>query len=152
MNVPVNKYKNIFLTDDDTDDCLFFSDALKEICNNAQLTVTNNGVELMDVLDVTVPPPPYVIFLDLNMPRKNGFECLEEIRSNPKLMDIPVVVLSTNSNTDNIEKSYNYGANFYICKPKSFNLLKKSIETVLSFDINLLQKKPSRDNFVLMMN
>lgn len=152
MNSKNYNLKNIFLTDDDSDDCLFFSDALSEINTDVKLTITNDGVELMNVLDESVPPPPYVIFLDLNMPRKNGFECLQEIRKSPKLMDIPVVVLSTNSNSDIVEQSYKFGANYYICKPKSFSLLKKSIELVLSLDTNLLKKQPSKDQFVLSMN
>lgn len=152
MNNLINNDVNIFLTDDDLDDCKFFSDALDELKINSVLTVTFNGVELMDALVTVVPPPPYVIFLDLNMPKKNGFECLKEIRDNEKLMNIPVVVLSTSSNRDFIEQSYKYGANYYICKPKSFSLLKKSIETVLSLDKNMLSKQPSIDKFVLLHN
>ena len=152
MNNLINNDVNIFLTDDDLDDCKFFSDALDELKINSVLTVTFNGVELMDALVTVVPPPPYVIFLDLNMPKKNGFECLKEIRDNEKLMNIPIVVLSTSSNRDFIEQSYKYGANYYICKPKSFSLLKKSIETVLSLDKNMLSKQPSIDKFVLLHN
>ncbi|MBC7439854.1 MAG: response regulator [Flavobacterium sp.] len=152
MNNLINNNLNIFLTDDDLDDCKFFSDALNELKINSILTVTSNGVELMDVLVTVVPPPPYVIFLDLNLPKKNGFECLKEIRDNKKLMNIPVVVLSTSSNRDFIEQSYKYGANYYICKPKSFSLLKKSIETVLSLDKKMLSTQPSIDKFVLTHN
>lgn len=152
MNNLINNNLNIFLTDDDLDDCMFFSDALNELKINSILTVTSNGVELMDVLVTVVPPPPYVIFLDLNLPKKNGFECLKEIRDNKKLMNIPVVVLSTSSNRDFIEQSYKYGANYYICKPKSFSLLKKSIETVLSLDKKMLSTQPSIDKFVLTHN
>lgn len=152
MNNLINNNLNIFLTDDDLDDCMFFSDALNELKINSILTVTTDGVELMDVLVTVVPPPPYVIFLDLNLPKKNGFECLKEIRDNKKLMNIPIVVLSTSSNRDFIEQSYKYGANYYICKPKSFSLLKKSIETVLSLDKKMLSKQPSLDKFVLTHN
>ena len=152
MTTLQNNFKTVFLTDDDSDDCMFFSDALNELNSDAILTITNDGVELMDALDTTVPPPPYVIFLDLNMPRKNGFECLKEIRKSTKLMNIPVVVLSTNSNIDIVNQSYDFGANYYICKPKSFQLLKKSIALVLSFDVSKLNSKPSKDNFVLILN
>lgn len=152
MNNLINNDLNIFLTDDDLDDCMFFSDALNELKINSVLTVTTNGVELMDALVTIVPPPPYVIFLDLNMPKKNGFECLKEIRENEKLRNIPIVILSTSSNKDFVEKSYKYGANYYICKPKSFSLLKKSIETVLTLDKKMLSKQPSIDKFVLAFN
>lgn len=143
--------KNIFLTDDDTDDCMLFSEALQEIYSEkeARLTISNDGVKLMEVLDETVPPPPEVIFLDLNMPRKNGFECLTEIRQTPKLSSIPVVIFSTSSNNDIVDKSYQHGANYYICKPQSYSLLKKTIKYVLSFDGKKLSEQPGRDNFVI---
>lgn len=152
MSKLINNNLNIFLTDDDSDDIMFFSDALKELKLNSVLTVTTDGVELMDALGTALPPPPYVIFLDLNMPKKNGFECLKEIRENEKLMNIPVVILSTSSNKDFIEQSYRYGANYYICKPKTFNLLKKSIETILSLDKKILSEQPPIDKFVLTSN
>lgn len=143
--------KIIFLTDDDADDCLMFSEALHEIYadGEAQLTITNDGVKLMQELDESVPPSPEVIFLDLNMPRKNGFECLQEIRKNPKLKDIPVVIYSTSSNNDIVNLTYKEGANYYICKPQSYSLLKKTIATVLSFDLNELSQQPIREKFVI---
>ena len=71
--------KTIFLADDDADDCMLFEDALREVSTSTELTTANDGVELINLMETTVPPPPDVIFLDLNMPRKNGFECLELI-------------------------------------------------------------------------
>lgn len=141
--------KNIFLTDDDLDDCAMFSDALNEIYTGARLTIANNGLKLMEVLELTVPPSPEVIFLDLNMPLKNGFECLEEIRKSPKYQNIPVIIYSTSSNKDIVEKTYLHGANYYICKPASYSTLKKTILHVLSLDIKQLQQQPMRENFVI---
>ncbi len=151
MNSNQSKSKNIFLADDDADDCLLFEDALKELNVKSNLTISNDGVELMTTLDETVPPPPDVIFLDLNMPRKNGFECLKEIKQNPKLKEIPVVIFSTSSSADIVDKTYRWGANCYICKPRSFLLLKKTIETVLSLSLQINQQ-PSRNQFVLEIN
>lgn len=143
--------KNIFLTDDDADDCLLFSEALHEIYSQdeARLIIANDGVKLMQALDESVPPPPEVIFLDLNMPRKDGFECLDEIRRDPKLKDIPVVIYSTSSNNDIVNRTYQQGANYYICKPQSYNLLKRTIQFVLSFDGNQLGQRPGREQFVI---
>lgn len=143
--------KNIFLSDDDADDCMLFSEALQELYSEgeARLTIANDGVKLMEVLDKTVPPPPEVIFLDLNMPRKNGFECLQEIRTTPKLQEIPIVIFSTSSNSDIVDRSYDHGANYYICKPKSYPLLKKTIEYVLSFDGSKLGQRPERKDFMI---
>lgn len=145
--------KNIFLADDDADDCLFFKEALDELGVEAQLTIVNNGVELMTTLDETVtePPPPHVIFLDLNMPRKNGFECLDEIRHNPRFKAIPIVIFSTSENIETVDKTYNQGANHYICKPSSHKALKKVIETVLKLDLWKQTTKTSRSKFLLMM-
>ena len=141
--------KNIFLADDDTDDRMFFENALKQVTIPTRLTLVNDGLELMSNLETILePPPPDVIFLDLNMPRKNGFQCLEEIRNTPKLKDIPVVIFSTTTNEEAVNKTYQHGANHYICKPRSFELLAKAIETVLTLE--MWQKpQPSKEKFVL---
>lgn len=151
MKTSEKSTKNIFLTDDDADDCLLFSEALHEIYSEdeAHLTIASDGVKLMQALDESVPPPPEVIFLDLNMPRKNGFECLDEIRRDPKLKDIPVVIYSTSSNNDIVNRTYQQGANYYICKPQSYNLLKRTIQFVLSFDGKQLCQRPGREQFVI---
>ena len=141
--------KIIFLADDDADDRMFFEDALKQVTIPTHLTLANDGLELMSNLETVIePPPPDVIFLDLNMPRKNGFQCLEEIRNTPKLKDIPIVIFSTTTNDDAVNKTYEHGANHYICKPGSFELLIKVIETVLTLE--MWQKpQPSKEKFVL---
>ncbi len=146
-----NATKNIFLSDDDADDCMLFAEALQEIYNEneAKLTVVNDGITLMKVLDENVPPPPEMIFLDINMPKKNGVECLQEIRSSPKLANIPVIMFSTTSNKDIVDTTYEHGANYYICKPQSYSLLKKTIEHVLSFDFERLNQRPARESYVI---
>lgn len=142
--------KNIFLADDDADDRMFFEDALKHVSVTTQLTLASDGLELMSNLETVIeqPPPPDVIFLDLNMPLKNGFECLEEIRNTPQLKDIPVVIFSTTANEEAVNKTYKYGANHYICKPTSFELLIKAIETVLSLEMRQ-KPQPPKEEFVL---
>lgn len=145
----MNLIKNIFLADDDSDDREFFSDALDQSELRTQLTAIKDGVQLMKTLVETVPPPPDVIFLDLNMPRKNGFECLKEIRQTDKLKGIPVVILSTSSSEDIVEKTYQQGANYYICKPNSIFRLKKLIEKVMTFDLKQQSKQPSREKYLV---
>ncbi len=125
--------KKIILADDDSDDCELFEDALQELNVKTQLTISKDGVELMSTLDQIVPPPPDAVFIDLNMPRKNGYECLNEIRNNEKLKDIMVVIFSTTNNRTAIEKTFSLGANYFVCKPRSFELLKKTLEKVLHF-------------------
>lgn len=125
--------KKIILAEDDINDCELFEDALLELDIKTQLTISRDGVELMSTLDETVPPRPDAIFIDLNMPRKNGYECLTEIRNNEKLKDIMVVIFSTTNNKSGIEKTFSLGANYFVCKPCSFELLKKALEKVLHF-------------------
>jgi CheY-like chemotaxis protein len=141
--------KTIYLADDDSDDCLLFEDALREVSANVQLTTARDGMELMDILQETVPPAPDVIFLDLNMPRKSGYECLEEIKATQKFKGIPVVIFSTSSQEDAIDKVYHDGANLYIRKPGSFPKLKLAIEQILAIDWTKIQSQPAREKFFL---
>jgi len=140
--------KNIFLADDDADDRMFFGDALKQVTILTQLTLSNDGLELMHNLETVIPD---VIFLDLNMPRKNGFQCLEEIRNTPQLKDIPIVIFSTTANDDAVNKAHQLGANYYICKPHSFELLVKAIETALTL-VMWPKPQPPRENFILTIS
>jgi CheY-like chemotaxis protein len=140
---------SVFLADDDEDDRFLFETAFKEVTDEAQLVMAHNGKELMNILELTVPPPPEVIFLDLNMPLKNGFVCLSEIRKTNKLKDIPVVIFSTTSHQEHINRVFEGGANYYMRKPDSFPKLKNAIERVLSIDWEQEAFQPSRDQFVL---
>ena len=143
-----NEKIRVFLADDDEDDCLLFQDALQDVDKNIELIVSRDGVELMKVLKEKVPPPPRVLFLDLNMPRKNGFECLKEMKSNAKFKDIPIVVFSTSGDSEHIKKTFEEGANHYARKPGNFVLLRKLIEYILSID--WLEDSPKHfDKFLL---
>jgi len=126
--------QTIFLADDDVDDCILFEDALREICKDTELVVTHDGVELMHALQEERRKLPDVIFLDLNMPRKNGPECLQEIRNSETLKDIPVVIFSTSAQEGAIEQMYALGAHLYIRKPDTFPKLKQVILQILSTD------------------
>jgi len=132
----MTEYTRIFLADDDEDDCVLFQEALEELDRNTELIVSKDGEQLMKNFDEKVPPPPHVLFLDLNMPRKNGFECLKEMKRNEKLKDIPVVVFSTSGDKSSMETTFHDGAHYYIRKPGSFELLKKIIEKVLAQNWN----------------
>src|SRR5437879_4324804 len=119
----------LLIADDDKDDCLFFKDALEELPVSAQLTTVHNGEHMMQLLEEkkNVPPPPHVLFLDMNMPRKNGFECLEEIKHDEKLKDLPVIIFSTSFEQDVVNLLYKKGGQYYIRKPAEFSQLKKVI-------------------------
>jgi CheY-like chemotaxis protein len=139
----------IFLAEDDADDRMFFEDALKQVNLPTELVVTRDGCELMNALEIAAAPPPArIVFLDLNMPKKNGFECLKQIRSNPKLKNIPVVIFSTTDSADAVNETYTAGANYFICKPRSFPLLIKAIETVLKPEL-WESPRTSKESFFL---
>ena len=122
------RYVTILMADDDEDDCLLAKEALAEnrLANN--LYFVNDGEELLDYLhnrgkfeDRAQNPRPGLILLDLNMPRKDGREALREIKADPELKSIPVVILTTSKEEEDIVRSYNLGANSFISKPVSFD-------------------------------
>jgi CheY-like chemotaxis protein len=86
---------NLLLADDDVDDCDFFRDALDDYPVTTTLTIVHNGVELMKLLTQKGYKLPHALYLDLNMPRKSGFECLSEIKLNQTLKQLPVIIFST---------------------------------------------------------
>lgn len=122
---------NILLADDDTDDCIFFKQALDELTIPTSLTSVNDGEQLMKHLSNNEHQLPDVIFLDINMPRKNGIECLSEIKQNTTLNNIPVVMFSTTNAWDTINMLFKSGAHVYIHKPSDFSQLKQIIHHAL---------------------
>ncbi|WGH75373.1 response regulator [Tenacibaculum tangerinum] len=140
---------NIILTDDDIDDRLFFEEAIEDIDIATKLTTFNHGQELMNYLQSNDTALPHLIFLDLNMPIKNGMECLQDIRNNPKLQHTIVAIYSTSSSESDIEKTFVNGANIYINKPNSFNDLKKAIKKVLQINWQYHTSNLKKENFLL---
>ncbi len=143
--------KYIMLADDDADDRMLFEEAVKEVDQKAKLVSTVDGAQLMDTLTQIVPPKPDVIFLDINMPKKNGLECLKQIRLSPALKDIPVIMYSTSAQDDAVNKAFECGANFFVKKPDNFSHLKSIIEKVLSINFSLVNSSSSRDNFIITL-
>jgi CheY-like chemotaxis protein len=122
---------NILLADDDIDDCHFFKEALLALPTPTQLNIVNDGDELMNYLIEHIEHLPNVLFLDINMPRKNGFECLSEIKQNEKLKDLPVVMFSTSGSQDKISILFKTGADVYIRKTSNFAQLVQVIHHAL---------------------
>lgn len=108
-----------------------------------------DGQQLMQLLNDDKTQLPAIIFLDLNMPRMTGFECLQEIRKSSKLNQIPVVIFSTTSQTQAIDKVYEQGANYYIRKPNTFAMLKEVIERMLEIDWNNNNAHPAKEDFIV---
>lgn len=125
------KNVNILLADDDFDDCHFFKEALEALPQTTALTTVHDGDELMNYLNEENNTLPHVLFLDINMPRKNGFECLAEIKQSIRLKDLPVVMFSTSNAQDKINVLFNTGADVYIRKPSNFAQLVQVIHHAL---------------------
>ncbi len=145
------EYIHIILADDDEDDRLFFTDAFSELKISTKVQTYNDGVELMNHLNEDDVVLPNVLFLDLNMPRKNGIECLQEIKSNDKFKDIAIAIYSTSSSEEHIEETFVLGANVYIKKPNDFNTLKKVLSDVITINWQYHTSGLNKDNFLLRM-
>ncbi len=127
----------LLLADDDPDDRLLVKDALEETRWTADLRSVEDGVELMDYLrhrggyaDPREAPPPSLILLDLKMPRKSGHQALKEIKEDPNLRQIPVVILTTSRQEQDISRSYRLGVNSFITKPSSFGALVETMKVL----------------------
>ena len=126
------KELNILLADDDMDDCIFFTEALQELEVKARIKTVFNGEQLMLLLRDDASLLPDILFLDLNMPRKNGVACLQEIKQDPKLKELPIIILSTSIDKKMADQLYSSGAHHYISKPANFSELKKLIQQAIS--------------------
>ncbi len=133
----MTKAKRILLIDDDADDQLYFRDAVNEINETLQCKVANNGIEAIEQMNV--PPPPDVIFLDLNMPVMNGYECLAYFKKEDRYKDIPVIIFTTSGNTHDIERSRKMGAKLFFTKPSNFGILCNKLRSILEMDFSNLQ-------------
>ena len=130
----------IVMADDDEDDRMFAKDALEEARLANHMDFVEDGEELMDYLhhkgkyeNGTASGRPGLILLDLNMPRKDGREALKEIKEDPKLRQIPVVVLTTSQAQEDIFRSYDLGVSSFITKPVSFEGLVDIMKTLSKY-------------------
>ena len=140
---------HLLLADDDIDDCDFFKDAIDELSATLKLTIVNNGVELMEFLMENPDNTPDLIFLDLNMPKKSGLECMVEIKSSDSLSHIPIIIYSTSLDQMVVNSLYQMGAHHYIQKPAEFASIKSVIQKVVTLYSNPISQLRSRDHFVI---
>ena len=143
------KHLNILLADDDIDDCIFFKEALGELMISTDLTTVHDGEQLMQLLTNEINELPHILFLDLNMPRKNGFECLSEIKQNSKLKDLPVIIFSTSFEQEVVNLLYKSGAQYFIRKPSVFLQFKEIILHALLLILDESISHSTKEDFVL---
>lgn len=136
----------ILMADDDCDDRMMTQDALIEARVRNELRFVCDGEELMDYLcrrgeysDPSKSPRPGLLLLDLNMPRKDGREALEEIKQNPELKCIPIVVLTTSKAEQDIVASYELGVSGYVTKPVSFDGLIEVMKVIRRYWLEIVE-------------
>lgn len=142
---------HFLLADDDADDRFFFEKAIKKLHLPTKFSFAEDGVELMEFLNANINKLPDVVFLDLNMPRKNGAECLTEIKKNPLLKDMAIIIYSTSQHNDVADVLYDNGAHYYVRKP-DYLTLEKVLQHILMLLIEKKLGRPERDKFVLMLH
>jgi CheY-like chemotaxis protein len=143
---------DIFIADDDSDDRSIFRESIAKTGDAIKISEYADGSLLMAAIrQMPSTPPPDLIFLDINMPKKNGLECLREIRNHEHFCKVPVIMFTTSASLEDINESYSCGANLFIRKPYSFtesrNTLKKIIEDFRNDDFKLDQRP--RDKYLI---
>ena len=144
-----NTVLKIVLADDDESDRLLFREAFGELKAKTRIHTVNNGTQLMEYLVKNVADLPDLVFLDLNMPRKNGLECLKEIKSNKKYQDISIAIYSTSASKTDIDETFSNGANVYIKKPSDFGVLKQLLTKVVTAAYLYQDPTFSKEKFLL---
>ncbi|MBU0674784.1 MAG: response regulator [Proteobacteria bacterium] len=143
----------ILMADDDEDDRLMTKEALEEARLTNRIFFVEDGEELMDFLkrrggyaDPEKSPRPGLILLDLNMPKKSGREALEEIKGDPDLRSIPVVVMTTSKAEEDIIRSYDLGVNSFVTKPVSFVGLVEVMKALAKFWFEIVTLPPNKNS------
>lgn len=125
----LNSIEHILLADDDRDHILLFDRMIRNDYPFIKLSFVNDGEQLIHFLHLTKID---LLFLDLNMPCKSGYECLQEIRKDPSLKELPIVVYSSSAHMSDIQKSFVNRADFYLVKPFNTEHLKNALKAILS--------------------
>lgn len=149
MNIPEFHTQHVFVTDDDEDDRLLFQEVINELPYLVHFTTARDGEETIQAL-MNTGQLPDLLFLDLNMPLKNGLDCLKEIKGTPQLSALPVIIFSTSAYPAAINQAYEEGAHLYIRKPNDFLTFKKLIQQVLSINWKDNISRPPREEFVFV--
>jgi len=145
----LHEHLDLLLCDDDLDDCSFFKEALEALPQSTNLTIMHDGEELMHHLTKETDKLPHALFLDLNMPRKNGFECLVELKLNKKLQQLPVIIFSTSLDEEVVNLLHKNSASYFIQKPADFSQIKIIIQYALSLINREVISQPAIEDFVL---
>ena len=145
----MNEIIQVLLADDDSEDCADFLDAFEGIKLKTKVHTVNDGAALIDYLSNTPILKPHLLFLDLNMPKLSGLECLIKIKKMPEYDNLTIVIYSTSSSINDIENTFLNGANIYLKKPMQMPALKKSLLHILTVNWQYQTSGLNRDNYLL---
>ena len=144
----------ILIADDDADDRLMAREALAENRLKNEIRFVVDGEDLMDYLynrgkhaEEGSAPRPGIILLDLNMPKKDGREALSEIKADPDLRQIPIIILTTSQSEQDIFRTYDLGVNSFITKPVSFTSLAEVMKTLTKYWFDIVELPPETNEY-----
>jgi len=147
MNVGHEERVKILMAEDDVEDQMLVKEAFKRSRVTNGIEIVEDGEQLIDYLykrgEYNNVHRPDLILLDLNMPKKDGREALEEIKADPDLRSIPVIVLTTSSADEDVVRSYNLGVSSYIEKPVTFEKLVKVVESLGRYWFEIVKFPPN---------
>ena len=138
---------NILIADDDRDDAQLLTEALQDVLPSGRCVHVTNGIAALNYIKTKVRPD--LVLLDLNMPLKNGIDCLKDISNFDLLPNTPIAIYSTSKNAKDIDEAYKYGASFYIIKPASFRELCRIIKLAITILGKPKSERVDKSNFVL---
>lgn len=138
----MSKIKSILLVDDDPDDQLLFREALSEADNSVACYSASNGIDAIEKLTSGAVGAPDIIFMDVNMPRMNGIECLKALQKTRVAVEVPVVMYSTSDSPEHKKLSFENGAAKYLEKPNDFRELCNKLKAILNDGLLNLTDKP----------
>ena len=131
--------KTILIVDDDADDRMFFNEALMEIDKSLQCVCARNGQEALNLLQKANAVIPSYIFMDMNMPRLDGLQCLTQIKKIKDLQHIPVIIFTTSKQAADAEKAKKIGADLFLSKPSRFSDLVKMLRFIIAQEWNTIK-------------
>jgi CheY-like chemotaxis protein len=145
----MQEIKHLLLADDDFDDAFFFKEAINGLAKPPDTKLVKDGEQLMKYLKANLDNLPDIVFLDLNMPRKNGLDCLREIKKDQRLQSLRVIIYSTSDQEEVIKLLYKAGAQLYVQKPDNYHKLKTVVKRALDMIQKLGIRQPAQEEFVI---
>ncbi len=125
---------HVLFVDDDSDEAYLFNEAIEQLGLPVTISKAKDGNDLMRILLSDDLPFPDMVFLDLNMPHKDGVETLKDIRANQKFINLPVIIFSTSGKKSHTDACYQFGANLYIVKPETFDQIIDMVKRLFAID------------------